>query len=169
MYVSVLYIKIPQRFAERTFLSPWLQRQPAYTVACVCRWPGLCLGLWPCFYVFAVSVLCRFFSPDILELWLSLCLHTGRILPLTRVSYLGHSWASFSPHLCSEKDLYESLSAYICPSILPSSGGWYWWDLPWLSWSSHPQSCWITFVNFLTGTTFLVSLCSVQSAMTSLG
>lgn len=166
MYVSVLYMKIPWRFAERTLLSPWLQWQHVYTVACVRRWLGLCLRLWPCFM--SSQSAC---SADSFHLT---CLSCGFPCAFTQVKFslrlmyrTAVTPASFPLRLCSEKDLCKNLSDYICPYILPFSGGWYWWDLLWCSGSSYPQSHRINFVNFLTGTTFLISLCSLRSAMTS--
>lgn len=159
MYVSVLYTKMPQRFDKRPFLSPWLQWQHIYTVACVHRWPGL----WPRFHVFAVSVLCGFFHMTSLSCGFP-CTFTQVKFSLWLMYRTLVTPASFSLHLRSEKDLCKSLSAFIYPCILHSSGGWCWWDLYWLLGSSHAQSCQINFVNFLTGTTFLVSLCCLQSA-----
>lgn len=124
---------------------------------------GSTSGLWPRFHVFAVGVLCGFFHMTSLS--------CGFPCTFTQVKF--SFWlmyrtlvtpASFSLHLRSEKDLCKSLSAFIYPCILHSSGGWCWWDLYWLLGSSHAQSCQINFVNFLTGTTFLVSLYCLQSA-----
>ena len=113
MYICVCPVhKNPPDFAKRTFLSPWLQWQQVYTMGCVRRWPGLCLGLWPCFRVFAVSVLCRLFSPDILELWLFWCIRTGQILPPTHVLYLsGPSILSPAP-VFRERPMWEPVSLH---------------------------------------------------------
>lgn len=64
----------------------------------------------------------RILSRDILELWLSLCVHTGKILPLTHVSYLGHSSVLFSAPTFRERSMQEPVSFHLplYPALL-------WW------------------------------------------
>lgn len=100
--------KCPKGLTRDLFFPPWLQWQHIWALA-----PFSCVRSRRAL---------RILSHDILELWLSLYVHTGKILLLTHVSYLGHSSVLFSAPTFRERSMQEPVSFHLplYPALL-------WW------------------------------------------